>query len=195
MTYQTLASRLTELVNQICLNSLPLSSNQIVDQQIEQELDELLRQVMVQQQSLAEDFNSIEQGQALLGLISGLYIWNGSMDNSHRISQDLENNTGSYLHGILHRMEPDYSNAKYWFRMAGGHPVGKQLQQNTLELLRESGNEALIQKLSHETSWNPVLFTDIVATTLKAHGNGNDIATLEQIQALELRLLMEAIVV
>ena len=46
---------------------------------------------------------------------SGLLLWNDALDESHTISQELGNQTGSYWHGIMHRREPDYSNSKYWF--------------------------------------------------------------------------------
>ena len=121
MSNPALASRLTELVDKIITNKLALSLNQIIDKQLDQELDQLLKEV----QSQSKLDNAAQKWiEALLALISGLYLWNGSMDNSHKISQDLESRAGSYLHGMLHRIEPDYSNAKYWFRMAGGHPWG-----------------------------------------------------------------------
>lgn len=58
---------------------------------------------------------------------AGLLLWNGDLDASHTISQHIEDITGSYWHGIMHRMEPDYSNAKYWFRKVGSQRYGGTL--------------------------------------------------------------------
>jgi hypothetical protein len=44
-------------------------------------------------------------------------------DQCHKICQDIATPSGSYWHAILHRREPDYDNAKYWFRRVGSHPV------------------------------------------------------------------------
>jgi hypothetical protein len=192
MTNQDLVSHISELVDKMTANKLALSPNQIADEQLEQELTRLTERV---QQQVKTGLVSRERSQAALALISGLHLWNGSLDNSHTISQDLENRTGSYLHGILHRMEPDFSNAKYWFRMAGGHPAGELLQQKTLELLREpaSGNEALYRRFMQKTAWHPELLTDMVEEASQTHSTGDDVALLEQIQALELQLLLEVV--
>ncbi|MCI3923864.1 hypothetical protein MO973_26920 [Paenibacillus sp. TRM 82003] len=55
-------------------------------------------------------------------LRSALLLWNDDLDRSHTLSQELHTPTGSLLHGIMHRMEGDYGNAAYWFRLAGTHP-------------------------------------------------------------------------
>jgi len=60
---------------------------------------------------------------------AGLFLYFNFLDESHRISQELHTTTGSYWHGILHRREPDPSNAKYWFRKVGDHPVLLQLRE------------------------------------------------------------------
>jgi hypothetical protein len=189
MKNQELVSRLSELADMMTAHTLAISPKEIVDEQLEQELTRLTEMV---QQQIEKGLVSVIRSQAALALISGLFLWNGSMDSSHTISQDLENRTGSYLHGLLHRLEPDYPNAKYWFRMAGGHPNGDQLQVETLKLLRESEDEALYRRFTQKTEWNPGLLTDIVEEALQTRGNG-DLSLLERIQTLELRLLLEAV--
>ena len=59
--------------------------------------------------------------------VAGLWLLAGELDRSHDISQTLDSPTGSYWHGIMHRREGDFSNARYWMRRAGGHPVFEEL--------------------------------------------------------------------
>ena len=42
--------------------------------------------------------------------------------------------TGSWLHGIMHRREPDAFNSKYWWRRVGPHPVFKILAERATPL-------------------------------------------------------------
>ena len=55
--------------------------------------------------------------------ISALWLLHDFLDESHTISQDIDTIDGSYWHAIMHRREPDYGNAKYWFRRVSNHPV------------------------------------------------------------------------
>lgn len=50
--------------------------------------------------------------------VAAVWMFQGFLDESHSISQEIDTSEGSYLHGIMHRREGDYSNAKYWFRKA-----------------------------------------------------------------------------
>ena len=47
------------------------------------------------------------------------YEKRGDWDQSHRIVQDIETATASWIHAYLHRREGDESNARYWYSRAG----------------------------------------------------------------------------
>ena len=55
--------------------------------------------------------------------LAGMWLWNGFLDRSHEISQNIDTPEGSWWHGIMHRREPDAGNAAYWFRRVGDHPL------------------------------------------------------------------------
>lgn len=61
------------------------------------------------------------------GALAGLYLYFGCWQQAHEVSQDDSSEEGSYWHGIVHRQEPDFANANYWFSQVGEHPVHADL--------------------------------------------------------------------
>ncbi len=58
---------------------------------------------------------------------AALWLFVDELDTSHNLSQGLHHATGSFLHGIMHRREGDFSNSHYWMRRAGSHPVWHEI--------------------------------------------------------------------
>lgn len=56
-------------------------------------------------------------------LQSATWLYVDELDRSHTLSQGIDDSTGSYWHGIMHRREGDFSNSHYWFNKVGHHPA------------------------------------------------------------------------
>ena len=143
------------------------------------------------------DGQSIKDSAMGHALQSGLLLWNDALDASHTISQGLESGTGSYWHGIMHRREPDYSNAKYWFRRVGVHPTYPALRERVLALLQsdstESDSLADYAKTIRETGdWDAFRFVDWCQAADGDRSTPEAVKSfLQAVQVEEIRLLLD----
>jgi hypothetical protein len=48
----------------------------------------------------------------------------GNWNRAHEIAQDIDDETGAWIHAYLHRKEGDEGNAAHWYRRAG-QPVAR----------------------------------------------------------------------
>ncbi len=124
---------------------------------------------------------------AALACVAGLWLLHDFFDESHNISQDLATLEGSYWHGILHRREPDYWNAKYWFRRVPRHPIHDALRIAAANLVKGARTTPETEFLTRQPTWDAAPFVDLCERSARS----KDRPLCQQIQQCEWELLFQ----
>jgi hypothetical protein len=113
------------------------------------------------------------------GALAGLYVYYNCEPEAHAIAQDLNTSDGSFWHGIVHRREPDASNATYWFRRVGRHPIFPALRDEAHRLRFDTGAE-----------WDPFEFIEFCEAARLRPGSHEE-TLAKQVQLIEWQLLFD----
>jgi hypothetical protein len=82
-----------------------------------------------------------------------LFLAAGGLDQAHQIVQGMSTSEGAYIHGMVHRIDDDFDNARYWFRRAGVHPAAPEIYRRAAA---RSG------AVASRPIWDPFLVTDLL---------------------------------
>jgi hypothetical protein len=102
--------------------------------------------------------------------LAGLWLVHDFLDESHTISQGVENGSGSFWHGVMHRREGDISNAKYWFRRVGAHPVFNKLGGRIEQLVADDPTSFSAQRIAPRGEFDAFGFVDACQHALRTDG-------------------------
>jgi hypothetical protein len=111
---------------------------------------------------------------------AGLLYAYDAIDESHRIVQEIRTDEGSYWHGMLHRREGDFENARYWFRRTGRLAAFAEMHGRT------PGVSAL---MARQTDWDPYV---LVGQCEQARFGGDvDQKELVALQRIEFEVMFD----
>lgn len=149
----------------------------------------------IQQFDLGRPGKSTRSRTDAVALMAGLWQMNDFLDQSHEAAQSVEGEGrhcgGDYWHAILHRREPDYGNAKYWFRRVGKHPIHANLLEHvprSLTACSKDDAERWGGRLT-KNGWDPLAFVDLCEFVADAQ-NAELACSARQLQFLEMTMLL-----
>lgn len=110
----------------------------------------------------------------------GLLYVVDDLDGAHRIFQDDPGDLASYWHGMMHRREADFDNARYWFRRAGRLPIFDRMH---------SAAANLSPNMAKQSSWDAYLLTGMCEQA--KFGDSEAIPECLRLQRVEFEQLLD----
>jgi len=102
--------------------------------------------------------------------LASVWLLHDFLDESHRISQEIDTPSGSFWHGVMHRREGDFSNAKYWFRHAGAHGVLTAIGPLIAELAHTETDASIADRISLNSRFDAFAMVDACQAALRSGG-------------------------
>jgi hypothetical protein len=103
-------------------------------------------------------------------MLAGLWLWHGGLTEAHKIAQDIASPTGSFWHAIVHRLEADFGNSKYWYERCADHRAMRMLGAVGDSLVGPAARDRLVGRVL-DGGWNGPALVDLVEAVVDSPGD------------------------
>jgi len=128
--------------------------------------------------------------EAMERLVAAALLYHDHDNEAHDRVQDMTDAEGALIHAIIHRREPDYWNAKYWFRRVGDHGVYRRLAEVSAGLA-EGDARGTARMLTLSGTLDPLAMVDACESVRRAAPGDPVVVFLRRVQQAEFEGLVE----
>ncbi|MBV9490800.1 MAG: hypothetical protein JO069_13940 [Verrucomicrobia bacterium] len=100
----------------------------------------------------------------------------GDLNVAHEIVQAISGPDAAYIHGMIHRVEDDFNNARYWFGRAVAHPASAEIYRHAV---------VNSSQIAANPLWDPSYVTDLLEQA-RVTGVSEELTTVLRIEFEEL---------
>jgi len=141
---------------------------------------ELMRRIQSAEDAAILGDLPLKNAEMLALVRGGLLYALDAIHDAHAVFQDAKGDLGSYWHGMMHRREGDFDNARYWFRRAGLLPVFSEMHRSASEISAV---------MARQSNWDPYLFTGQCEQA--RFGETDSLNELAALQRIEFEVLFD----
>lgn len=121
-------------------------------------------------------------------------LYHDHHNEAHDLVQDMTDAEGAVIHAIVHRREPDFWNARYWYRRVGDHSIYRRISSRVVELAGTDATTSVARRLVLSGTLDPLAMVDACESVVRKGASDPVAQFLRRLQHAEFEALLDHLV-